>query len=116
MTPCGRHGVLFRRIQAASGAERRRRLIRRLLAGVAVAASACAHADQYQSETRELEQAPAQQQKQDPQKLLEGTTDPYAKAMLLRDLAMQAAERKDYMAAAKYLEQAIGIQLSAARG
>src|SRR5882724_2791851 len=64
--------------------------------------------DQYQSETKELEQAPPQQQKQDTQKLLEITTDPYAKALLLRDMAMQAAERKDYMAAARYLEQAIG--------
>ncbi|MDB5986170.1 MAG: hypothetical protein JWR16_1223, partial [Nevskia sp.] len=70
---------------------------------------ACApvHADQYKSEVRVApgEQQPLQQQ--DIQKQLQTTTDPYAKSMLLRDLAAAAAQKKDYNAAAKYLEQAL---------
>ena len=66
-----------------------------------------AHADQYKSEVRELETTPAPSQPQDPKKLLESTKDPYAKALMLRDLASKAVEEKNYEAAAKYLEQAI---------
>jgi tetratricopeptide (TPR) repeat protein len=65
-----------------------------------------AHADQYRSEVKELETPPPQQQV-DEQKLLQITTDPYAKALLLRDLAVQAAGSKDYAKAAKYMEQAV---------
>lgn len=65
------------------------------------------HADQYRSEVRELPNTPAPQQKADPKKLLEQTTDPYAKALLLRDLASIAISEKNYAAAAKYLQQAI---------
>ncbi|NKF23788.1 DUF1329 domain-containing protein [Solimonas marina] len=67
-----------------------------------------AHADQYRSEQRIVEQAPAQQKPEDPQKLLQITTDPYAKALLLRDLAAQAVQKHDYQQAAQYLEQALG--------
>ncbi|HUS23972.1 MAG TPA: DUF1329 domain-containing protein [Candidatus Binatia bacterium] len=70
--------------------------------------AAAAHADQYRSEVRELDTPPPPAQKQDAQKLLQQTTDPYARALLLRDLAAQAVQRKDYGAAAEYLEQAIG--------
>ena len=66
-----------------------------------------ARADQYKSEVRELEGTPAPAQPQDAKKLLQGTTDPYAKALMLRDLAAQAVEKKDYDQAAEYLEQAI---------
>jgi tetratricopeptide (TPR) repeat protein len=64
------------------------------------------HADQYRSSVRVAPNEPAPQQ-QDIQKQLQTTTDPYAKAMLLRDLAAAAAEKKDYGAAAKYLEDAL---------
>lgn len=66
-----------------------------------------AHAQQYRSETRELESTPPPAKEVDMQKLLQSTIDPYARALLLRDLAGQAVSRKDYDAAAKYLEQAI---------
>ena len=67
-----------------------------------------AFADQYRSETRELPTAPAKQEKaQDPAELLKAITDPYAKALLLRDLAAQAADGKDYAKAAKLIEQAL---------
>ncbi len=69
--------------------------------------SPVALAQQYRSETRELESAPAPVQQQDTEALLKGTTDPYAKALLLRDLAAQAAQRGDTAAAARFLEQAI---------
>ncbi|MBI3171417.1 MAG: tetratricopeptide repeat protein, partial [Hydrocarboniphaga effusa] len=67
-----------------------------------------ADADQYRSETRELESTPAPAKEVDIQQLLKTTTDPYARALLLRDLAAQAVNKKDYAAAAGYLEQAIG--------
>jgi len=65
------------------------------------------YADQYKSEVRTApgEQAPLQQQ--DIQKQLLTTTDPYAKSMLLRDLAAAAARKGDSNLAAKYLEQAL---------
>lgn len=66
-----------------------------------------AHAEQYQSEVRELETTPAPAQEVDIEKLLKSTTDPYAKALLLRDLAAKAVQDKQYDQAARYLEQAI---------
>ncbi|MGH8462249.1 MAG: DUF1329 domain-containing protein [Stenotrophobium sp.] len=66
-----------------------------------------APADQYHSEVREIETPPPQTQPQDEQKMLQTTTDPYARAMLLRDLAGRAVTRKDYAQAAKYLQQAL---------
>ena len=65
-----------------------------------------AYADQYHSQERVVpNQAP--QPQQTPQQQLQMTTDPYAKAMLLRELAAEAAQRKDYNGAAQYLEQAL---------
>ena len=79
-----------------------------LLAGLLLAVAApSARADQYRSEVRELETTPAPVQQQDPKKLLESTTDPYAKALMLRDLASKAVQDKQYDEAARYLEQAI---------
>jgi tetratricopeptide (TPR) repeat protein len=75
------------------------------LAGMTVLCAA--YAEQYKSEVRELESTPAPTKKQDPKKLLQQTTDPYAKALLLRDLAAQAVSGKDYEQAAEYLEQAL---------
>lgn len=66
-----------------------------------------AHADQYRSETRELPSTPSKQVQQNAQELLKNTTDPYAKSLLLRDLAAAAVAKKDYAQAAKYLEQAL---------
>ena len=67
-----------------------------------------AFADQYRSETRELPTPPAKQEKSpDPADLLKSITDPYAKALLLRDLAAAAVEKKDYAQAAKLLEQVL---------
>jgi tetratricopeptide (TPR) repeat protein len=74
----------------------------------AILLSSAAWADQYRSETRELETPPPEKKQQDPKQLLQMTTDPYAKAMILRDLAAQAAQNKDYAGAAKMLEQALG--------
>ncbi|MBI2382444.1 MAG: DUF1329 domain-containing protein [Gammaproteobacteria bacterium] len=65
------------------------------------------HADQYRSEVKELDRTPAKAVPKETQELLRSTTDPYAKALLLRDLAAQALKDKDYAAAAKYLEDAI---------
>ena len=64
-------------------------------------------AQQYRSEVKELDTPPAQQPQQDAAKLLQGTTDPYARSLLLRDLAAQAAQKGDTARAAKYLEQAL---------
>jgi lipopolysaccharide biosynthesis regulator YciM len=65
------------------------------------------HAQQYRSEVKELDTPPPAAQPQDAEKLLQATTDPYARALLLRELAAQAAGNEDYAAAARYLEQAI---------
>jgi tetratricopeptide (TPR) repeat protein len=70
--------------------------------------SGLAYAEQYRSEVRELETTPPAPQQQDPKKLLESTTDPYAKALMLRDLAALSVEKKDYATAARYLKEAIG--------
>jgi cytochrome c-type biogenesis protein CcmH/NrfG len=64
-------------------------------------------ADQYRSETRELNQVPAAVEQKSADQLLQQTTDPYAKALLLRDLAAQAAQAGDPRKAAQLLEQAL---------
>lgn len=70
--------------------------------------SLSAHAEQYRSEQRIVETpTAAETPAQDPKKLLQQTTDPYAKALLLRDMAATAADRKDFAGAAKLLEQAL---------
>lgn len=70
--------------------------------------SGTGHADQYRSETRELPKPPPKQQKsQDTAALLKSVTDPYGKALLLRDLAAGAVERKDYKEAARLLEEVL---------
>lgn len=66
-----------------------------------------AMAQQYRSEVRELPDSAAPAQKLDPQTLLRQTTDPYAKALILRDLAAAAVQKKDYKQAAQLLEQAL---------
>jgi predicted Zn-dependent protease len=68
---------------------------------------ALAQAQQYRSETRELETVPPPVQQKSADELLRTTTDPYAKALLLRDLAAQSAQAGDASAAARYLEQAL---------
>jgi Tfp pilus assembly protein PilF len=64
-------------------------------------------AQQYRSETRELESVPPAVEQKSAQELLRNTTDPYAKSLLLRDLAAQAAASGDAATAARYLEQAL---------
>ena len=67
-----------------------------------------AYADQYRSEVRELERPPPEQtEAADPAELLKTTTDPYARALLLREMAGQAARGENLDQAAKYLEQAL---------
>lgn len=83
------------------------RLRIRLCVAAACLIAAPAFADQYRSEQRVVETPPAQTRPEDPQKLLQITTDPYAKALLLRDLAGQAVQKRDYSKAAQYLEQAL---------
>jgi tetratricopeptide (TPR) repeat protein len=73
---------------------------------VALCVALPAHADQYHSEVREVPTTPAQKPV-DPQTLLRQTTDPYGRALLLRDMASTAAQKKDYKQAAQLLEQAI---------
>lgn len=68
---------------------------------------AVVHAQQYRSETRELESVPPAVEQKSAQELLRSTTDPYAKSLLLRDLAAQAAASGDAATAARYLEQAL---------
>ena len=68
-----------------------------------------ANAQQYRSETREIETPPPQKESADLKQQLLQTTDPYAKAMLLRELAGAAAAAKKYPEAKKYLEQALGL-------
>ncbi|MGQ0586267.1 MAG: DUF1329 domain-containing protein [Gammaproteobacteria bacterium] len=68
-----------------------------------------AHADQYRSEVRELPGAPPAAQPADPKQLLENTTDPYERALLLRELAARAAGSREYEAALGYLDQALRL-------
>ncbi|MGQ0618350.1 MAG: DUF1329 domain-containing protein [Panacagrimonas sp.] len=71
--------------------------------------SLCAHAEQYKSEVREIAPPAAQTQAQDPATLLNSTTDPYARALLLRDLAATAIQRKDYKEAQRLLQEALKL-------
>ncbi|WP_293367647.1 DUF1329 domain-containing protein [Nevskia sp.] len=73
---------------------------------VAMLVAGVAQADQYKSEAR-VPEGGASAPQQDLKSQLKSTTDPYAKALLLRELAGQAANAKDLEAAATYLEQAI---------
>lgn len=68
-----------------------------------------AHAQQYRSETREIETPPPQKEPADLKAQLQAVTDPYAKAMLLRELAGASVAAKNYPEAKKYLEQALGL-------
>lgn len=68
-----------------------------------------AFADQYRSEVRELAAPPEKAPQQSSQQLLQTVTDPYAKSMILRDMAAAAASKKDFAGAAKYLEQALKL-------
>lgn len=73
-----------------------------------VAVTGVAVAQQYRSEVKVLEVAPPEQQgPEDPAELLKTTTDPYARSLLLRELAARAARDGDAEAAARYLEQAL---------
>lgn len=76
---------------------------------LAALAGGRALAQQYRSETREIETPSGEAAPADLQSQLAGTTDPYAKAMLLRELAGAAAAAKKYPEAKKYLEQALGL-------
>lgn len=82
---------------------------RRLAALALLLASAPALAQQYRSETRELEAPPPPQAQVDLKQQLLATTDPYAKAMILRELAGASANSKNYEEARKYLQQALGL-------
>lgn len=64
-------------------------------------------ADQYRSEVREIAPLSEQQQASDPAELLKGTKDPYARALLLRDMAATAANKKDYKRAQSLLQEAL---------
>eukprot|EP01035_Chromulina_nebulosa_P035547 gene35548-47797_t len=79
------------------------RLRSTLIAGLLLAGTV-ADADQYRSQARVPEGEGASK---DLNAQLNSTNDPYAKALLLRELAGQAAGRKDYEQAAKYLDEAI---------
>lgn len=68
-----------------------------------------AQADQYRSEVREVAPPAAQTQAPDPATLLKSTTDPYARALLLRDLAASAVEKKDYKEAQRLLQEALKL-------
>ncbi len=80
-------------------------LIRPLLAASLLALAGTAAADQYRSQARVPDGSGSGPQDLNSQ--LQAATDPYAKALLLRELAGQAASRKDYEQAAKYLDEAI---------
>lgn len=84
-------------------------LYSRLLCCCAVLLPCVAGAQQYRSETREIETPSAQQAPADIEQQLKITTDPYAKALLLRELAGVAASNKKYAEAKKYLERALGL-------
>lgn len=73
-------------------------------------ASNLAQAEQYRSEVREIAPPPEQQVSSDPATLLKSTRDPYARALLLRDMAATAAAKKDYAKAQTYLQQALATK------
>ena len=67
-----------------------------------------AYAQQYRSEVRDLDNPPPKEDTPvDLREQLKQAADPYAKAMILRELAGQAASQKDYKQAAALLEQAL---------
>jgi tetratricopeptide (TPR) repeat protein len=70
-------------------------------------AAAPSFAAQYRSEQRVVETPQQTGPQQSPQQLLQNATDPYEKALLLRDMAAQAAQQHDYSKAVQYLEQAL---------
>jgi predicted Zn-dependent protease len=71
---------------------------------------ALAPAQQYRSEVREIAPPAEQTQAADPATLLKSTTEPYARAMLLRDLAATAVQKKDYKEAARLLDEALKLK------
>ena len=73
---------------------------------VALMAPMAAVAQQYRSEVRELPTPPAEQSVA-PEALLKQTTDPYQRALLLRDMAAQAARDGNNAKALEYLNQAL---------
>ncbi len=77
--------------------------------GLVLLAALPLKAQQYRSETRELDGIP--QQEAASQKSLEAqlqsAQDPYTRAMIYRELAYEAANRKDYKKAQKYVEDAL---------
>ena len=68
-----------------------------------------ARAQQYRSEVREVAPPRTQSAPVDLNALLKSATDPYQKAMILRELAAGAAQRKNYSEARRLLEQAIKL-------
>ncbi len=74
-----------------------------------VLVTSTANAQQYRSETRVIATPGVQQPPADLKAQLLASTDPYAKAMILRELAGAAADLKNYPEAKKYLEQALGL-------
>lgn len=82
-------------------------LLRTGLAAALLFGAAGAWAQQYRSEVRELDAPPPAEQEVDLREQLKSAADPYAKAMILRELAGQAASQKDYKQAAALLEQAL---------
>lgn len=104
-----RRAGLIRWVEAdASRGLTRRALSSGVLLAVGLA-SGGAFAEQYKSEVREVAAPAEQTQSQDPAALLKSTTDPYARAMLLRDLASSAVEKKDYKEAQRLLQEAIKL-------
>lgn len=68
-------------------------------------------AEQYKSETREIGTPPPVDKNAtvDLKKQLLDAADPYAKAMILRALAGQSVDAKNYAEAEQYLKQALGL-------
>lgn len=96
-----------RRCPGAGARTRRHVFAAALLLGLCTAIAPL-RADQYRSEARIPEGTTATPATpQDLKQQAQTATDPYQKALLLRELAGQAARSKDYGAAAKYLEDAI---------
>jgi len=81
-------------------------MMRRALLILATALPTATLAQQYRSEVRELPTPPAEQTAS-PETLLKTTTDPYQRALLLRDLAAQAAREGNNQKALEYLNQAL---------
>lgn len=96
-----------------TGAEKVRRLGRvtlPLILGCGLHLPFSAQADQYRSEVRQIAPPPTQTQSVDLAALLKSTTDPYERALLLRELAGAAAGRKDYKEAQRLLQEALALK------